>query len=394
MSRRRFIQAAEMAAIAALTAGWALSGAGVALAASPSPSPSASGEASDATGGGAADPELATFGLAAASSDRPDPRSWIAVTAAPGSVIYDHVAVINQSNTPLDLDVYTADAANTADGSLGLPDRTVKPTDAGSWVAVDAAMVNVPPQSSAGIGYVVVPVTITIPADAEPGEHVAGVVASLTAEGATTGGDQSATVNLEQRVGLRVYVNVDGPVHAGLTITDVSARYHDADVLGLAIPGSATVTYTLTNTGNTRLAVKATTTATGLFGLVKASASGGQIDELLPKASVTQTVELPRVWPAAIDRVTVAAAVTAPIAGGDPGIGTPTATVWMWAVPWAYLAIVVLVALVWWLLRRRAKTARRGRHSDSGSVTPSAGDIRPEQSSTKEAVSSHIPSAS
>jgi len=51
-------------------------------------------------------------------------------------------------------------------------------------------------------------------------------------------------------------------------------------------------------------------------------------------------------------------------------------------------------ALVWWLLRRRAKTARRGRHSDSGSVTPSAGDIRPEQSPTKEAVSSHIPSAS
>jgi hypothetical protein len=361
-----------MVATLALACGWALAGTPAALAASPAPSPAPSDETP--SGEDAAQPELATFGLAAASGDRPDQRGWIELTAAAGSVIYDRVAVVNQSNQPLSLDVYSADAQNSADGSLGLPDRTVAPTDAGSWIAIGTTKVDVPPQSAAGVGYTILPVAITIPADAEPGEHVAGVVASLTAKGSATNGQQTTDVNLEQRVGLRFYVTVAGDLHPGLRVSGVRATYHPASTYGLAGLGSATVTYTLTNTGNTRVGVQATASASGVFGIGKASANGPQVEELLPKSSVTQTVEIPSVWPLVLDYVQVTAKVTLP--GAEPrdaGIGTPSSSAWMWAIPWPYLALIALVALAWWWLRRRAeRRSGRGRHSHGAPPAPSS----------------------
>jgi len=373
VARRPSFRAARLAALATLTVSCALAlataGAAVAAPGAPSPSPSSSpsSPASEAT------PALATFGLTSASGGRPDNRSFLAIAAPPGSVIYDSVAVVNQSDTPLDLALYSADAQNSPDGTIGLPDRTVKPAGAGAWITVGASTVTVPPQSTQGIGYTVVPITVTIPADAEPGDHVAGVVTSLTSQGTAAGKDQSATINLEQRVGLRVYVTVSGPATPGLVITNVKAAYHPAKVLGLAGAGSASITYTLTNTGNTRLSVLPTSAASGPFGLGKVSATGKQIDELLPKASVTQTVELSAVWPLVADTVRITAAATTPVAGNAPGLTAPTANAVMWAVPWAYLALLVLiVAGRWWLRHRRQRSAagRHGRRSHARLAGP------------------------
>lgn len=362
MSRRR-LRAAQAALTAALAVIVALAGTSAAGAATPRPAPSPSGTASSGTASAqtAASPALATFGLAAASGDLPDVRGWIDVKAAPGSVVFDRVAVVNQSDGPLNLDVYSADAENAADGSLGLPDRSVRAKDAGSWIAVGAARVSVPPQSSAGVGRTIVPLTITIPPDAEPGEHVAGVVASLTATGSASNGQQTTDVDLEQRVGLRLYVTVTGPTHAGLRISALRATYHPAAGLGLAGPGSTTVTYTLTNTGNVRLAVEPTVSSSGVLGLGRARAAGQRVDELLPKASLTQTVELTSTWPLVLDHVQVRAAVTLPGEARDAGIGVPSAGTWMWAVPWAYLVAIALIVLAWWWLRRRSGRARRSR---------------------------------
>jgi len=388
VARRPSFRAARLAALATLTVSCALAlaPAGAAVAAPVAPSPSPSSSPSSPTS--AATPALATFGLTSASGGRPDNRSFLAITAPPGSVIYDSVAVVNQSDTPLDLALYSADAQNSPDGTIGLPDRTVKPTDAGAWIAVGASTVTVAPQSTKGIGYTVVPITVTIPADAEPGDHVAGVVTSLTSQGTAAGKDQSATVNLEQRVGLRVYVTVGGPVTPGLVITNVEAAYHPAKLLGLAGAGSASLTYTLTNTGNTRLSVLPTSAASGPFGLGKASTTGKKIDELLPKASVTQTVELSAVWPLVADTVRVTAAATTPVAGNAPSLAAPTAHAVMWAVPWAYLALLTLIAAGWWWLRHRrqrraaSRRGRRARTRRAGPDTPTPSEAAHPQTQT------------
>lgn len=301
---------------------------------------------------------LVTFGLKAASAGTPDPRGYLSMSAAPGAVIYDTIAVVNQSDEPLELDVYSADAVNAADGAIGLPDRSQAPTGPGTWVTVNADHVTVPPQSDEGFGYVLVPVTITIPVDAEPGDHLAGVVASLLSEGTTSGGDQSATVNLEQRVGMRLYINVAGDLVPALAITDLHATYHQASFLGLAIPGTATVTYTVHNIGNTRLNIRTAIGVSGLFGLVRSQAQAPDLEEVLPGSSIEQQVELP-VWPLVREQVSVVASGAAPVAASEADLPVVAVDTWMWAVPWAYLVLMVLLLIsalvLWWQRRRSAR---------------------------------------
>jgi len=370
VTRRPSPRAARVAVVAALTAGWALAlaptGSAFAAAAVPTPSPAPPATAEPGQ-------PLATFGLTSASGGVPDDRGFLAITAPPGSVIYDSVAVVNQGDQALDLALDAADALNTADGSIGLPDRATKPTAAGAWITLAAPTVAVPPQSASGIGYTVVPVTVTIPADAEPGDHMGGVVTTLSAQGTATGGDQSATVNLDQRVGIRVYITVDGPTKGGLVVTGVSASYTPGRAFGLAGAGSLSVRYTLTNSGNVRVGVDPSVRAGGPFGLLARTVSGPTIDELLPGASVDQTVEVPNVWPLVLDSVVVSATAVAAPGRDDPGIGTVTGSGHAWAVPWALLAIVLLLVGGWLLLRRRRRhriNPRAGRHAGDGNGAP------------------------
>lgn len=72
-------------------------------------------------------PALASFGISGAADGAPDQRSSLNVTAAPGSVLHDFVAILNQTDAQIDLEVYATDALNTADGAVGLPDRATAP---------------------------------------------------------------------------------------------------------------------------------------------------------------------------------------------------------------------------------------------------------------------------
>lgn len=348
MYRHLSTVAVRAAAVVALGAALASGSTAAAGAAAPAPTPEASSQADAGTA------PLVTFGISPASGGRPDTRSYVALTAPPGSVVYDDIAVLNQSDVPLDLDVYAADVANDKAGTLGLPARSVAPSRAGSWLTLGASTVSVAPQSTTdGIGFVVVPVTITIPADAEPGDHVAGVVAAMTTQGA--GGANSPAVDLEQRTGARIYVTVDGPLEPGLAVTDVHAGYDAGRALGVAGPGALTVTYTLTNTGNVRYGVEPSVRASGPFGLLARTADGTKVDELLPGASVEQTVAVPEVWPLVIESVTVSAAAVSTLGRDDPGIGTVTGSTRAWAVPWPLLVLVVLLLSAWLVVRRRRR---------------------------------------
>ncbi len=143
---------------------------GAALAA-PAPSPSATaGPASDG-GEQSSSGELVSFGIAPAGAERPDERPYVSVSAAPGTVVYDHVAVLNQAASPVALSVYSADVVQADGGGLAARGRTDTDSDAGAWIHVDApGSVEVPAQTAeTGYGFVIVPFSVTIPADAEPG---------------------------------------------------------------------------------------------------------------------------------------------------------------------------------------------------------------------------------
>ena len=314
-------------------------------------------------------PDLVSFGISPAGPERPDDRPYVSLVAPAGAVVYEHVALLNQDEDPVSLDVYATDVVMADGAGLTARVRTDVSTDAGSWISISGPTdVEVAAQTAeSGYGWAVVPFSVTIPADAEPGDHLAGIVASLVSVGGADAGVPA--VELEQRVVARVYVRVDGELAPGLEVTDVTASWEPGSLLGT---GAVVVTSTLRNTGNTRMAIEPAVTVSGPLGLLPRTQPGERVDELMPGASVETISTVAGVWPLLRGSVTVDATVLAPTAGEDPGLGTVSATTTVWMPPWALLALVVLlVALVVLVgLRRRGRRARshprpvRGRRGD------------------------------
>jgi hypothetical protein len=265
---------------------------------------------------------------------------------APGASVKDALTVTNHNAKPITLKVYAGDAFSTADGALDLQAADTKPTDVGAWIAVSPRQVTVPANKT-----VQVPFTLTIPANATPGDHTGGVVTSLVQ------GVSSNTVNVVHRLGSRVYLRVSGAIKPILTVTDLHAVYHGtANPFG---PGGATVTYTVHNSGNIRLAATEQVRVSGLWGAVSATAPPGTLPEILPGDSRTRTVEVADVWPMFHETATVQ---LTPSAGQDQ----PTTTIAavsvdkaLWAWPWAALVLIAAVALLVVILIRRRRAGRR-----------------------------------
>src|SRR5262249_8376221 len=159
----------------------------------PSPQPSQSAPAA----GSASGSQRATFGIRPSGANGPDNRPVFTYGATPGAAVTGPTQVSNASEGPLPLRVYASDAFNPRAGGFDLLAAGKKPVDVGAWVKVDQENVTVP-----GRGRSIVPFTLTIPANATPGDHAGGIVASLTTLQTNAKGDK---VSVDQRVGARIY---------------------------------------------------------------------------------------------------------------------------------------------------------------------------------------------
>lgn len=298
------------------------------------------------------------LGLAGAGTAAADDASWVVRTAAnelgddrpnysytvnPGDQVSDGLVVVNRGTTPLDLSVYAADGFTTKSGRLDLLTRNAKSTGVGVWVRPAAASVHILPGKSAEV-----PFTVTVPAGAEPGDHLGGIVASLS-EG-----------KLDRRVGIRIHLRVGGALEPRVAVEDLRVRY-----AGTPNPfgtGDATLTYTVHNTGNAILAARSTAAVNGPFGRWRVPAKDiADTPQLLPGETWQVSVPLEDVTPA----VSLAAKVSlvpllADAAGSIAPLAATSATSQAWAVPWTLLLVVLLVVA---LVVAGLLAVRRGRRA-------------------------------
>ncbi|WP_328668262.1 DUF916 domain-containing protein [Streptomyces sp. NBC_00322] len=310
-----------------------------------------------------------TFGVQPSAAKKPDARPHFSYGVTPGAVVKDHIAVHNYGKKPLTLRVYAGDAFTTADGGFDLFAANHRSTDVGSWVKLGKNVLSVP-----GRSHVIVPFTLTVPQKVTPGDHTGGIVASLSAVRTDKKGSKVA---VDQRVGARIYLRVAGELEPRLTVEDLDTSYH-----GTANPfgtGSATVTYTVRNTGNVRLAARQAVRVRDLFGGGAKVPAPRDIPELLPGAAVKITTSATGVLPAMRDTTTVTVDPR-PVRGDIKHRVLPRVTRVedFWAVPWAMLALLLVAAgaLTLLLVRRRR---RRG----AGTSAP---DLRPAAARSKQAV--------
>jgi len=300
---------------------------------------------------GDSDDTTISWGTAPTDNEVGEGRPRFSYTAEPGGTLRDSIDVINRSDRPLKLGIYAADAFTTESGGLDLLTADQPSVDVGTWIALERTQVRVPAH-----GTVSVPFVLTVPENATPGDHTGGIVTSFVTQA-------ESGVGIDRRIGTRMYIRVGGQLDPQLKVGDVHTTY-DGSAAPWS-PGSATVRYTVTNTGNVRLEAGQEIRVAGPFGLLGASTAPDDLAELLPGNSRSFEVMVDGAWPTGRLTATVTLHPTASTqdqAGAVPDIAAVEGSASTWAIPWPQLALLAALALAVYALlqlrnRRRAKMA-------------------------------------
>ncbi|MFD7491763.1 WxL protein peptidoglycan domain-containing protein [Streptomyces sp. NPDC059832] len=281
------------------------------------------------------------------ATERAGQRPYFYLSADPGATLHDKVTVTNRTDRPQTFRLYAADAYNTArDGGFAVRARDERQRSVGAWARTDRDRVTVEPH-----GSVTVPVTITVPENAEPGDHPGALVALDERVDPADAG--AVAVGIRKAVGARIYLRVNGPTVPALSVDDIRVEHTQPLVPGTG-RSRAVISYTLHNRGNVTLSPKVALKAEGLFGRTLLARDLKRIPaELLPR----QEVRLTEQWAGAPQlewgeiRLTASARET-----------RESAAVSYFALPWLMAGILLVIVGggtgMWIRARRsRARTA-------------------------------------
>lgn len=282
-----------------------------------------------------AEDTVGVSGRPAGADGNADTRTRFSYSADPGQQVADQYLVRNAGTTVQAFTILATDAFNDDAGEFALLDTAEEPVDIGSWVQFENGtsrlQFELQPAESR-----VVPFTVKIPADATPGDHAGGIVASVV-----TPGQQ---VNVDRRLGTRLYARVSGDVQPGLSIAGLSASY-EGDWWN-PFTGAVRVHYTVENTGNIALASNITVGSRTWFGIPVGGLQGDGIPELLPGNTRTFETDLPGIasWGFLSPHVTLNPFVEGEDAAKRLAVPTTVRDTILVALPWSLLIALALVA--------------------------------------------------
>ncbi|MFF2789816.1 LPXTG cell wall anchor domain-containing protein [Streptomyces sp. NPDC058049] len=269
------------------------------------------------------------------------PRAAFELPARPGTTLTDRAVVTNTTAAELTFRLYVADAHNTErDGGLAVRGIEETQRDVGAWGKPEHDTVTVPARSAVTVG-----ITLTVPRDAPPGDHVGALVAVDTRVQPADG----SHLGVQRGVGARIYLRVEGPRQPGLAVEDVrfTARSPQIPWTGTR---ESTVSYTLHNTGNVKLTPRV---SLRVGGVVVGGPGERRLANVPAELLPGQQVRLTETWAGAPfagwGQVTVTASADNVRGSGTDGF---------LKVPWLFAVGLALLSAAWLLLRRRRRAAR------------------------------------
>jgi hypothetical protein len=219
--------------------------------------------------------------LDAPTDTRDDPRAqqYVVDHLAPGAVIKRRVEISNTTTAPMNVAVYPSAASIEGGTFLGADGHTAN--ELSTWTTLSHDVVEIAPGARTENM-----VTVSVPADAAPGERYAAVWAEIR-----TPGDSG--VILVNRVGIRMYVSVGaGNAPASSFAIDTLTAQRAPDGLPL-------VTAQVHNTGGRALDMSGTLSLTDGPGSLSAGPFPAQLGSTLaPGQSAAVTISLDRQLPA------------------------------------------------------------------------------------------------
>jgi hypothetical protein len=294
----------------------------------------------------AAENPVITWSVRPSDGTKPDDRGWVEQELGPGKSATEHLALTNSSVQAVKFKLIAADGYFTDAGRFTMLPSTSRSTEAGTWIKVQDS-VTVEPGKTA-----IIPFTTTVPATAEPGDHAAGIAATILSTKTDSSG---AALGINSRVGFRVMTRVPGTITPALSLHNVSTTYEQS--WNPFIPGRIHVSAEAINDGNARLTIKGTATTAGIS--AELGVHGAQDQELLARDHRTLTTTIDGVWPL-FAAVTDLSVTPTQVSRATTGMPASTASVTTAAVPWPQLlSLIGLGLLIFAALNRRSTTARR-----------------------------------
>jgi hypothetical protein len=294
---------------------------------------------------GAADDGSVTWSVSPANADGADGRVRIEATLDPGESIVEHLTVKNLSAVAVTFAIKAADGYRTSTGRFNMLPSDQESVDAGTWIEAPETVLVGPNES------VVVEFTITVPETVTPGDHAAGIAATIESIGTGADGNQ---LNVESRVGFPVLLRVSGELSPSLAVEPVSVSYNFS--WNPFEPGEVVATYNVINDGNVRMEATPVVASQGQTNEQDADA---QPLGLLPGDRRQVTTTVPGVWPLFFAPVQVQIAPMAVVPDGDPqAAGELVLDMGVWAIPVPQLLVLLGTALVLSAIlvgRRRSK---------------------------------------
>ncbi len=290
----------------------------------------------------------------------------------PGTVIKDWVELFNKSPQSAAFQVYAVDATGTTlGGSLTFDQANQKPKDIGTWETFYASTTQPnAPQASFVMGGgngIIEPFTITVPRTATPGDHTGGLITEVSV---TTVNSKGQRVTVHSRIVLPIEIRVTGPLTAGVQIQSISTNFNNSvNPFGA---GSASISYTVANVGNTRLRGNQVMQVSGLFG--GKTIKPPHLPTILPGDSVRVTQAVGGLFPLGsfTTKVTVTPTwpPTAPTA--SLALKTVTSSASFFALPWALIVLILLLAGLGYGTYRFLRWRARERAADMAAVAAAA----------------------
>jgi len=289
-----------------------------------------------------------TWSARPADESAADGRSWVELTLDPGEEATDHMAVKNFSDETVTFAIDAADGYFTDTGRFDMLPPGARSTAAGTWVTVQDT-VTVGPGATE-----IVPFVVHVPADAEPGDHAAGMAVSIRSELVNEDGTR---IGMESRVGFRVMTRVTGTIEPSAALSVVSTNYSMS--WNPFAPGRASVTFEARNVGNTRLLVRGDIDAAHRSTPFPAASEPQQ--ELLPGDERTLTVTIDQAWPLflIIGEIRLTPDVIT-VDGSAASLDPVVEQVMIWAIPWPQLLVLGgVLLLVGGLVRTRIQSRQK-----------------------------------
>lgn len=288
-----------------------------------------------------------SWSVTPADASGPDGRVTVEHALDAGADVEDHFAVRNLGAETVTFQLSAADGFYNRNGRFDMLPSDQESVDAGTWIELPEN-VTVDPGAT-----VVVPFTIVVPEKAEPGDHAAGIAAAVLS---VKQGD-GAGVGVESRVGFRVMTRVTGELAPAFSVTNVRTDYRTS--WNPLRPGSIDVSFDVVNEGNTRLEVDGAVELAGRSVALVSENEHGQ--ELLPGETHSFALVVDDVWPLFAFPGAIELSPSVTTTGGEATAVAPSSTgVFVWAVPWPQLLVLVgVVLIVMALLWRRGRSKRR-----------------------------------